>query len=164
MPPGCCPCAPNSIISLKFWKTYIGCLLSKESNAMCCCSVIKLCMVTPRHISPSCCHCILQPGTFDQRTKISSEYQDAIWKGLVDAALRMPLHPFGTLSLHVLNVPLPLIPSRAAWSLIYLMWRIHRSIDSYIVWVYCLWLFSVSYLQALLSTVTSHHFFKIRSI
>ena len=58
-------------------------------------------------------------------------------------ALRMPLHPFGTLSLHLLNVPLPLIPSRAAWRLIYLMWRIPRSTESYIVWVYCLWLFLV---------------------
>ena len=71
------------------------------------------------------------------------ECQDAVWKGLVDAALRMPLHPFGTLSLHLLNVPLPLIPSRAAWRLIYLMWRIPRSTESYIVWVYCLWLFLV---------------------
>ena len=34
-----------------------------------------------------------------------------------------------------------------------------RSTESYIVWVYCLWLvFSVFYLQALLSTVTSYHF------
>ena len=159
MPPGCCPCAANSIISLQFWKTYTGCLLSKESNTRCCSSLIKLCMVKPRHISPSCCLCILQPGPCDQRTKISSECQDAVWKGLVDAALRMPLHPFGTLCLHLLNVPLPLIPSRAAWRLIYLMWRITRSTESYIVWVYYLWLiFSVFYLQALFSTVTSHHF------
>ena len=79
-------------------------------------------------------------------------------EGLVDAALRMPLHPY-TVNLHLLNVPLPLIPSRAAWRLIHLMWRIPRSTESYIVWVYCLWLnFSVFYLQALLSTVTSHHF------
>ena len=143
MPPGCCPCAANSIISLQFWKTYTGCLLSKESNTRCCSSLIKLCMVKPRHISPSCCLCTLPPGPCDQRTKISSECQDAVWKGLVDAALRMPLHPFGTLSLHLLNVPLPLIPSRAAWRLIYLMWRIPRSTESYIVWVYCLWLFLV---------------------
>ena len=54
--------------------------------------------------------------------------------------LKVP-HPFGTLSLHLLNVPLPLIPSRAARRLIYLMWRIPRSTESYIVWVYCLWLF-----------------------
>ena len=47
-------------------------------------------------------------------TKISSEYQGAIWKGLADAALRMPLHLFGTPSLHLLNMDLPLIPSRAA--------------------------------------------------
>ena len=95
----------------------------------------------PRHISPSCCLCILQPGPWVQRTKISLEYQFAIWKGLVDAALRMPLHPFGTLFLHLLNMPLPLITLRAAWRLAYLMCRIPRSIDSYIVWVYCLWLF-----------------------
>ena len=124
MPPGCCPCAANSIISLQFWKTYTGCLLSKESNTRCCSSLIKLCMVNPRHIFPSCCLCILRPGPCDQRTKISSDCQDAVWKGLVDAALRMPLHPFGTLYLHLLNVPLPLIPSRAAWRVIYLMWRI----------------------------------------
>ena len=62
MPPGCCPCAANLIISLQFWKTYTGCLLSKESNTRCCSSLIKLCMVKPRHISPSCCLCILQPG------------------------------------------------------------------------------------------------------
>ena len=64
------------------------------------------------HISPSCILCILQPGPCDQRAKISSEYRDAVWK--VDAALRMPFHPFGTLSLHLLSVPLTLIPSRAA--------------------------------------------------
>ena len=29
MPPECCPCAANSIISLQFWKTYTGCLLGK---------------------------------------------------------------------------------------------------------------------------------------
>ena len=104
---------------------------------------IMLCMVKSRHIYPSCSLCILQSGPWDQRTKISSECQDAVWKGLVDAALRMPLHPFGTLSLHLLNVPLPLIPSRAAWRLIYLMWLIPRSTESYIVWVYCLWLFLV---------------------
>ena len=128
-------------------------------DAMCCSSLIKLCMVKPLHISPSCCLCILQPGPCDQRTKISSECQDAVWKGLVDAALRMPLHPFGTLYLHLLNVPLPLIPSRAAWRLICLMWRIPRSTKSYVVWVYCLWLiFGVFYLQALLSMATSHHF------
>ena len=122
-------------------------------------------MVKPRHISPSCCLCILQPGPCDQRTNISSECQDAVWKGLVDAALRMRLHPFGTLYLHLLNVPLPLTPSRAAWRLICLMWRIPRSTESYIVWVYCLWLiFSVFYLQALLSTVTSHHFWNQRYI
>ena len=138
MPPGCCPCAANSIISLQFWKTSTGCLLRKESNTRCCSWLKKLCMVKPRHISPSCCLCILQPGPCDQRTKISS----------------IPLQ-----YLHLLNVPLPLIPSRAAWRLIYLMWRIPRSTESYIVWVYCLWLiFSVFYLQALLSTVTSHHF------
>ena len=91
-----------------------------------------------RHISPSCCLCILQPGPCDQRTKISSECQDVVWKGLVDAALRMPLHPFETLSLHQLNVPLPLIPSKPAWRFIYLTWRIPRSIESYIAWVYCM--------------------------
>ena len=140
MPPGCCPCAANSIISLQFWKTYTGCLLSKKSNTRCCCSLIKLCMVKPRHISPSCCLCILQPGLCDQRTKISSEYQDAIWKGLVDAAVCMPLHTFGTLSLHPLNVPLTWMPLSAAWRLTYIMWRIPRSTDSYIQLVYCLWL------------------------
>ena len=79
MPPGFCPCAANSIISLQFWKTYIGWLLSKESNTRCCASLIKLCMVKPRHISPSCCLCILQPDPCDQRTKISSECHDAVW-------------------------------------------------------------------------------------
>ena len=81
MPPGCCPCAANSIISLQFWKTYTGCLVSKESNTRCCSSLIKLCMVKPWHISPSCCLCILQPGPCDERTKISSECQDAVWEG-----------------------------------------------------------------------------------
>ena len=106
MPPGCCPCAPNSIISLQFWKTYTGCLLSQESNTRCCCSLVKLCMVKLLHISSSYCLCFLQPGPCDQRTKISSEYQDALWKGLVDATLRMPLAPFGNISQHLLNVPL----------------------------------------------------------
>ena len=87
-----------------------------------------------------CCLCILPPGPGDQRTKISSECQEAVWKGLVDTAMLMPLHPFGTLYLHLLNVPLPLILSRAAWRLIYSMWRIPRSTESYIVRVYCLWL------------------------
>ena len=162
MPPGCCPCAANSIISLQFWKTYNSCLLSKGSNTRCCSSLIKLCMVKPRHISPSCCLCLLQPSPCDQRTKNSSECQDAVWKGLANAALRMPLHPFGTLYLHLLNVSLPSIPSRAAWRLIYLMWCIPRSTESYIVWVHCLWLiFSVFYLHALLSTGISRHFFKL---
>ena len=142
MPSGCCcPCAANLIISLQFWKTYTGCLLSKESNTRCCCSLIKLCMVKPLHISPSCCLSIPQPGPCDQRPKIYSEYQDVVWKGLVDAALRMPLHPFGTLSLHLLNGPLPLIPTGAGRRLTYLMRHIPRFIDSYIVWIYCLWLF-----------------------
>ena len=143
MPPECGPCAANSIISPQFWKTYTGCLLSKKSNTRRCSSLIKLCMVEPCHISPSCCLCILQPCPCDQRTKISSECRDAVWKGLVDAALRMPLHPFGTLSLHLFNVPLPLIPSRGACRLYYLIWRISRSTESHIVWVYCLWLFLV---------------------
>ena len=40
-----------------------------------------------------------------------------------------------------------------------------RSTESYIVWVYYLWLiFSVFYLQALLSTVTSYHFFYYYSV
>ena len=134
MPSGCCPCAANSIISLQFWKTYTGCLLSKESNTRCCCSLIKFCIVKPLHISPNCCLCMLQPGPCDQRPKIS-EYQDAVWKGSADAALRMPLHPSGSLSIHLLNRPLPLIPSRAVWRLPYLMWHIPRSTDSYIVWV-----------------------------
>ena len=138
--PGCCPCAANSVISLQCWKIYTGCLLSKDSNARRS-SLVKLCMVKPWHISPSCCLCIRQPGPCDQRPKISSEYQDSVWKGLVDAALRIPLHPFGTLSLQLLNVPLPLIPSRVAWRLTYLMRRSPRSTDSYIVWIYCLWLF-----------------------
>ena len=51
-----------------------------------------------------------------------------------------------TPSLHLLNVPLPMIPSRAAWRLTYLMWRIHRTTESYIVWVYCLSLFQCSFL------------------
>ena len=98
--------------------------------------------VKPRRISPSRCLGILQPGPCDQRTKTSSEYQDAVWKGLVDATLRMPLHSFKTLSLNLLNVPLPLIPSRAAWRLTYFIWRSPWSTDSFIVWViYCLWLF-----------------------
>ena len=29
--------------------------VSKESNTRCCSSLIKLCMIKPRHISPSCC-------------------------------------------------------------------------------------------------------------
>ena len=69
MPPGCCPCAANSIISLQFWKTYTGCLLSKESNTRCCSSLIKLCMIKLRHISPSCCLCILQPGSLRSENK-----------------------------------------------------------------------------------------------
>ena len=142
MPPGCCPCAANSIISLQFWKTYTGCLLSKESNTRCCCSLIKLCMVKPRH--PSCCLCILQPGPCDQRTKISSECQDVVWKGLVGTALRMPLHPFGTLYLHLLNVLLPLIPSRAAWRLIYLMSLLWCCVSIYINIIVCAKTFQLS--------------------
>ena len=111
---------------------------SKESNTRCCCSLMKLRVVNPRHISPSCCVCILQPGPCDRRIQISKM---PFGRGLVHAALRMPLHPFGTLFLHLLNVPLSLIPSRAAWRPTYLMWHIPRSTDSYIVWVYCLWLF-----------------------
>ena len=65
---------------------------------------------------------------------------------------------YGAPSLHLLNVPLPLIPSRAAWRLTCLMWHIPGSTDCYIVWVYCCDSFSVFYLQALLSTVTCHHF------
>ena len=161
MPPGCCPCAANPIISLQFWKTYTGCLLSKESNTRCCCSLIKLWMVNPCHISSSCYLGIPQPGPCDQRTKISLEYQDAAWKGLVDAALRMPLHPFGTLSLHLLNVSLPLIPSRAAWRLTYLMWRIPRSTDTHNVWVYCLWLFQCFLLTSAFEHGDFSPFFKL---
>ena len=80
MPPVCCPCAANSIISLPFWKTYTDCLLSKGSNTRCCSSLIKLCMVKPRHISHSSCLCVPQPGLCDQRTNISSECQDAALK------------------------------------------------------------------------------------
>ena len=143
MLPGFCPCPANLIISLQFWKTYTGCLLSKESNTRCCCSLTKLCMAKPLHISPSWCLCMLQPGPCDQRPKISFDYQVAVWKVLVDIALRMPLHLFGTLSLHLLNKPLSLMPSRAACRLAYLMWHFPRSTDCYIVWVYCLWFFLV---------------------
>ena len=156
MPPGCCPCAANSIISSPFWKTYTGCLLSKKSKTKCCCSSIELCMVKPLHTSPRLfVYSNQAPAIRDQKIK----YQHVVWKGLVDAALCMPLNPFGNLSLHLLNGPFPLIPSRAAWTLAYLMWHIPRSTDPYIVLVCCLWLFfRVFYLQALLGTVTSHHF------
>ena len=40
MPTGCCPCAANSFISLQFRNIYTGCLLSKELNSRCCCSLI----------------------------------------------------------------------------------------------------------------------------
>ena len=113
-------------------------------------------------ISPSCCLCILQPGPCDQRPKISPEYQDAVWKGLVDAALCMPLHSFGTLSLHLLNVRLPLMPSRAVWRLIYSMWHIRRSLTLILYKYIVCDSFSVFYLQALLSTHSDFSpFFKL---
>ena len=63
---GCRPCAANSQALHGKAPTYISQLLS---------------LYTPTR-------------PWDQRTKISSEYQDAVWKALVDAALRMPLHLF----------------------------------------------------------------------
>ena len=113
MPPGCCPCAANSIISGQSWN--ISCLLSKESNTKCCCPLIKLSMVESLHTYPSCSFCT-QIGPCDQRPKISPESQDTFPKGL-----RVPLHPFGTLSLHLLNGLVSLIPLRATLRLIYLM-------------------------------------------
>ena len=55
--------------------------------------------------------------------------------------LCITLHPFGTLYLLLLHVPLPLMPSRAARGLVYLMWHIPRSNDFY--FLCCLWFFSV---------------------
>ena len=99
----CCPCAANVIISLQSWETYTGCQLSKVWDTKCCCSLIKFSIVNPLHISPSCCLCIHQTGPCDQKPKICSEIQDAVWKGLANAALSMLLHFFGTLSLHLLT-------------------------------------------------------------
>ena len=159
MPPGCCPCAANSTISLQFWKTYSGCLLSKESNTRCCSSLIKLCMVKPRHISPSCCLCALPPGPCDQRTKISSGFT------------RCRLEGFGRRCFAYAAPsrwnPLP-TPVKRASSIdtfksslkTYLFNMAYPSIH----WIlYCMsilfvTLFSVFYLQAFLSTVTFHHF------
>ena len=55
MLPGCCPFSTNSIISRQCWKTYTGCLLSRELNSKCCCSLIKLSMIKSLYTSPICC-------------------------------------------------------------------------------------------------------------
>ena len=65
----CCHWATNSIISLKSWKSYTGNPLNKKSNTKCCWSLIKLSMVKPMQIPHSCCLCILQTGTYNQRPK-----------------------------------------------------------------------------------------------
>ena len=115
-------------------------LYSKESNAKCCRSLINLSIVKPLHVSPSCCLCILQTGPCDQRPNIFLEYQDAVWKGLADVAPHILIYPFGTHSLHLLNVPLHFMPSRAARRLIYLMWHIPRYNDCYFVWLVNAWI------------------------
>ena len=101
---GCCPCGANSIISLQSWKTCTSCLLSKWLAIEYCCSLFKLSMVKHRHTSPSGCLYILQMGACNDRPNISSKLQDAVWKGLADAVLRMLLHHFGTIYLHLLDV------------------------------------------------------------
>ena len=135
MPLGCCPFAANSIISFQFWKVIHWLPVEQRIE-------YKVLLLTYKALygkAPAYISQLL--SLYAPSRPLRSEYQDAVWKSLVDAALHMPLHSFGTLSLHLLNLPLPLIPSRAAWRLTYLMRHILRSTDFYIVWVYCLWLF-----------------------
>ena len=95
-----------------------------------------------RHISPSCCLCILQPGPCDQRTKILLRVPRCCLKGFGRRC-------FAYAAPSLWN-PLP-APVKRASSIdtfktslkIYLMWRIPRSIESYIAWVYRVWPFLV---------------------
>ena len=116
-------------------------LVERGIEYKCYCSVIKLAMSKPRHIAPFVVSvCTEQaPGIrnkkYPQSTKIPF---GRVW---LDIALHMPLNRFDTLPPHRLNVPLPLMPSRAAWRLIYLMWHIPQFNDSYFVWIYCLYIY-----------------------
>ena len=68
----------------------------------------------------SCCLCTLEIGPCDQRpNNSSSKFQGADWHGVANAALPMLLPRFGTLSLHLLNSPLPLMPPGAARKLMF---------------------------------------------
>ena len=194
MPPRCRPCATNSIISLQFWRTYTGFLLSKESNTRCCSSRINLSIVKPLHISPSWCLCILQTGPCDQRPKISSEYQpreQGSW-GQHGAHLgpvgprwapcwpyepcyqgRCRLEGFGRCCFAYMYAaptlwnPLPTPVKRASSTdtfksslKTYLFDVPHSAIHRllYCMDILFVTLLSVFHLQAILSTVTSHHF------
>ena len=53
---------------------------------------------------------IQDPGI---RNQIYPQPPDAVWKGLADVILHVPLHRFGTISLDLFSVPLPLM----LWSL-----------------------------------------------
>ena len=122
----------------KFLITYTGCLLSKESNTRCCCSLIKLSMLKPLHISPSSVSVYSNQAPAIRHQKYPPNTKmpfGRVWQTPLCVCRSNPLEssPY--------NAPLPLIPSRAAWRLTYLMWHIPRSTDSYIVWVYCLWPF-----------------------
>ena len=161
MPTGCCPCAANFYHITPVLKDLHWLPVEQKLEY----KVLLLTYKTLHGKAPEYISQLLSLYTptrplRSEKKKIPQSAKMPFGNVLVDAALRMPLHPFGTLYLHLLNVPLSLIPSIAAWRLIYLIWRIPRSTESYIVWVYCLWLvFSLFYLQALLSAVTSHHFF-----
>ena len=56
----------------------------------------------------------------------------------------MPLYRFGIPSLELLGVPLLLVPSSAAWSLIYLILQISADPQTLISRAYCLRLFVFS--------------------
>ena len=177
MPPGYNPCATNHTGSRQFWKTYTCCLMSKELNVKCYCSLIQLSMVTTptpssplAHTSPQWRRHQMEPflcvtGPLSQRpvthsfgvflfvpeeTAEQTIETSVIWDAI---ALIMTLLQYScclgvlqtglcvqrpTFSLYLLNAPLPMMPSRAAWRLYYLMWHIQQSTDPYFVRVDCL--------------------------
>ena len=135
IPTRCYPGAANSVTSLQSWETYTGCfLLRKESKYKVLPLTYKalhgkakayvselLSLYTPNRP--------MRPETKNLRVP-GCRLEGFGWRCFVYAA---PLlwHLLPTL-LTLLNMPLPLIPSRA-WRLIYLLWHIHRSSDSYFV-------------------------------
>ena len=98
-----------------------------------CCSRIKLPLVKPLHTCHSYC---LYTTNWPLRSVLKSHQSSKMPLRMVRQTL---LHHFGTLSLHLSNVPLPLMLSRA--SFIYSVRHIPRSIDFYSVRVYYSWLF-----------------------